>query len=190
MRTTVLLTLTLTNVVWLVGIASTQEPGDRGRREGPRGPGGFMRAIPVMAVLDADEDGDVSAAEIANAVAALKGLDDDKNGKLTEEELRPEFGVGRGGFGGPGGPGGPGGFGRGGLGGPGAGPGGFGGFGPPNSDQFVARALEFDEDKDGKLSRDELVKMAEQFGRGFGGRGFGGRDEGSRVRPQRPASDE
>lgn len=82
--------------------------GGPGGGRGPGGPGGFMRMFPVMAALDADEDGEISAKEIENAVAALKALDKDKNGKLTEDELRPNFG-GRGGFGGPGGGRGPGG---------------------------------------------------------------------------------
>jgi len=87
-------------------------------------------------------------------------------------------------------------------------PGGFGpparagsrfGSGPPSPRQFVENALRFDADKDGKLDRQELTKLAESLGRGRGGRGgssrssqfgnrnsrFGGRDSGRR--PQRPA---
>ena len=86
-----------------------REPGDRAERpRGPedRGPGrGFGRMqMPLMLALDADRDGEISAEEIKNAVAALKKLDRDGNGKLTQEELRPQFG-GPGGFGGRGGPG-------------------------------------------------------------------------------------
>jgi predicted O-methyltransferase YrrM len=62
--------------------------------------------IPVMTALDADGDGELSAQEAADAVAALKKLDKNGDGKLSREELRPQFG-GRGGPGGPG-PGGPG----------------------------------------------------------------------------------
>ena len=79
------------------------------------------------------------------------------------------------------------------------GPGGRFGGGPPDPEQFVERALEFDANKDGKLDRDELRKLAEgmsqRFGRGgFGGRergGFGGRERRGRseTRPRRPASD-
>jgi hypothetical protein len=68
--------------------------------------GGMMRMFPVMAALDADGNGEISAEEIKGAVAALKKLDKNKDGKLTEDELRPSFG-------GPGGPGGRGGFGGG-----------------------------------------------------------------------------
>ena len=169
-------------------------------------------------------------------MAALKGLDKDKNGKLTEDELRPNFGgdrdeQGRGTAGGRGFD--PeamvarmmeqdknkdgklakdevsermqgmieradrdndgvaskdelaasfrrpmGGFGGGQAGGQAGGRGGFGG--PQNAERFVDRALEFDADKDGKLSKEELTKWAEQMGRGFGG-ARGGED-----RPQRP----
>ena len=87
------------------------------------------------------------------------------------------------------------------------GPGGRFGGGPPDPEQFVERALEFDANKDGKLDRDELRKLAEgmsqRFGRGgfggrerggFGGRGrggFGGRERRGRgeARPRRPAPD-
>ena len=67
---------------------------------------------PIIAALDADGDGEISAAEMANAVAALKELDKNGDGKLTREE----FAAPRQGRGGPGrgGPGGPGGGGRGG----------------------------------------------------------------------------
>ena len=45
---------------------------------------------PVMKVLDADADGELSATEIANASAALKTLDKNGDGKLSAEELRPQ----------------------------------------------------------------------------------------------------
>jgi len=54
-----------------------------------------------VTVLDADRDGEISAKEIENAVAALKKLDKNGDGKLSGAEMRPEFGDrGRG----PGGP--------------------------------------------------------------------------------------
>jgi len=65
--------------------------------------------MPLFKALDANGDGVIDAKEIANAPAALKTLDKNKDGKLTSDELRPNFGPGR-----PGGPGGP-------PGGPGAG---------------------------------------------------------------------
>ena len=76
------------------------ERGSRGSQFGGRGgqggPGGFMRMFPVMAALDSDGNGEISSEEIKGAVAALKKLDKNKDGKLTEDELRPSFG-GRGG---------------------------------------------------------------------------------------------
>ena len=176
-----------------------------GNREGQGGPGGqrggFGRfQLPIMQALDADGDGNLSEKEVKKAVASLKTLDKDKDGVVSAEELMPNFG----GFG-PGGPGGPGGFGGpGGAGGFGPGPGGPGGgpsggaggpggaggfrFGPPNSDEMVNRVLEFDSDKDGKLSKDELKKWAESFGRGFGGGrgGPGGSPGGNGDEPRRP----
>jgi hypothetical protein len=160
-----------------------------------------------MKALDADGDGNLSEKEIKKAVAALKKLDKDKDGVVAAAELAPDFGgfgpggppregAGPGGLGGfgPGGTGGgaggagaPGGFGPGGAGGGTGGPGGFRGFAPPNPKDVVDRVMEFDADKDGKLSRDELTKWAEGFGRAFGGgRGPGqGGADGPR-RPQRP----
>jgi len=96
-------------------------------RRGPGGPGGpsggeRMRP-PVMAALDANNDGVIDESEIANAVAALKKLDKNGDGKLTMDEImppRPQGDRGPSGLGGPG-------FGEGrrrpdGQGGPGAGP--------------------------------------------------------------------
>lgn len=44
---------------------------------------------PVMLALDANVDGSLSAAEIANAPASLAALDANKDGKLTADEFRP-----------------------------------------------------------------------------------------------------
>ena len=74
-----------------------------------RPPGGRPMS-PIIAALDADKDGEISAAEIANAAVALKALDKNGDGKLTGEEFRPARGPGGpGGDRGPGGPRGPGG---------------------------------------------------------------------------------
>lgn len=54
---------------------------------------------PIIAALDANQDGELDASEIANATAALMTLDANGDGKLTVEELRParpEGGRGRG----------------------------------------------------------------------------------------------
>lgn len=181
-------------------VVAAQPPGGRdrprGERPGPprgldgrgpegRGPGFVPPRFPLMVALDADEDGEISAEEIADAVAALKKLDKNEDGKLTREELRPQFG-----------PGGPGGFG---------GRGGPGGFGPargPGRGDMVARIMSFDENEDGKVTKDEAPEpMRRMFQRvdanqdgaidkeeaeamaerahGFGGRGDpGGRGRG------------
>ena len=44
---------------------------------------------PLLAALDTDQDGEISAKEIDNAVTALKTLDKDGDGKISNEELRP-----------------------------------------------------------------------------------------------------
>lgn len=55
-----------------------------------RGPGFRPHPIdPVMLALDANSDGALAAAEIANAPASLKALDTNSDGKLTRDELRP-----------------------------------------------------------------------------------------------------
>ena len=76
--------------------ASRERGSQSGGRGGRGGPGGFMRMFPVMTALDSDGNGEISPEEIKGAVAALKKLDKNKDGKLTEDELRPNFG-GRGG---------------------------------------------------------------------------------------------
>ena len=179
-------------------------PGGRGgpgggQGGGPGGPGGGGRPpMPIIEALDADHDGVISAEELKNASAALLALDKNKDGKLTEDEYRPmgrgpggDAGGPGGGRGGPGGPGGgvsggrggeggrPGGPGREGGGGPG-GPGGRGAGGPgggppePNPERMLEHAMEFDADKDGKLSKDELQKFIADFVQRHGGAGGAG----------------
>lgn len=81
-----------------------QDEGNQNRRPGPGGPGGpRMFGGPLLEALDANKDGELDAAEIENAAAALKKLDKNADGKITVAELRPQ----RPGGGGPGGPGGP-----------------------------------------------------------------------------------
>lgn len=90
-------------------------PGRQGGPGGAGGEGGFRPPKhPLETALDANGDGVIDATEIANASAALKKLDKNGDGKLTEDEyrpMRPQGGPGGpgGGRGGPGGPGGPGG---------------------------------------------------------------------------------
>ena len=142
----------LSLAVTLVLTATAQ---DR-RPEGGRGrDGGPPRMNPMFAALDANGDGTIDASELANASVALKKLDRNGDGKLTEDEVRPSFG----GRGGPGGPG--------------------GNQGAGNVDEVVARMLQFDKNADGKLAKDELPeRMAAMMERGDANKdGFLTRDE-------------
>lgn len=160
--------------------AQPPEPGERGPdRRGPR-PGGptFMMMNPLAAAIDADKNNEISAEELKNAANALETLDKNDDGKLTFDELRPSFSrdSDRPGFGprrdrGPDAdvadrprgerrfefrgrerdgrerglrPERPDGF-------------------RPTPEAFVKRAMTFDADQDGKLSREELAKFAEQI---------------------------
>ena len=66
-----------------------QHPGGRGGP--PGGPPGMGRppVPPVIVALDTDRDGELTAAEIANASKALLTLDKDGDGKLSAAELMP-----------------------------------------------------------------------------------------------------
>jgi hypothetical protein len=66
----------------------------------PGRPGFRRQPPPIIAALDANHDGVIDEAEIANAPAALKTLDKNGDGKLTMDELmgpRPMRGGGPGG---------------------------------------------------------------------------------------------
>ena len=109
--TGVLATLAMLAVMAQAVVA--QQPGPQGQapgqRRGPRtGPPRERSGrpfgpppIPVMTAIDANHDGEISAKELAGAVAALEKLDKNADGKLARDELRPQFG-GPGGASGPG----------------------------------------------------------------------------------------
>lgn len=105
--------------------------GDRGERRGPEG--GMMKFMPILAALDSNGDGVISAEEINNASVSLKKLDKNNDGQLTEDEIRPMGGRGgRGGFGG-------------------------------SPEEMVKRLMEFDKNGDGKLSKDELPERMQEM---------------------------
>jgi Ca2+-binding EF-hand superfamily protein len=77
--------------------AAPPAPAQR-RGGGPGGPGrgGFGPFDPAANALDADHNGEISADEIANASTSLKTLDKNNDGSITEDEVRPALGDGRG----------------------------------------------------------------------------------------------
>jgi Ca2+-binding EF-hand superfamily protein len=122
----------------LAGLNFAQEGPQGGFGRGG-GRGGMIRFSPILSALDADHDGVISASELANAPAALKTLDKNGDGKLTEDELRPQFG----------------GRGRGEGRGPGRGEG-EGEAQGPNANELVNTLMAFDKNGDGKLTKDEV----------------------------------
>lgn len=152
------------------GQAGGRQGGGPGGRGGGRGQAmggpGAQQQSPLLRIFDADGDGELSPKEISAAANVLRKLDQNRDGKLTAEELRP---VGAGSQG-PGGQtmqggdgprggrqaagGGPAGGGR-----PTGGGGGGGGRGgdPAKDDAAFAKdMMSFDENKDGSLSQAEL----------------------------------
>ena len=56
----------------------------------PQNQQGTPPGPPAVKLLDANDDGELSASEIANASTVLAELDTDGNGRLSEEELKPK----------------------------------------------------------------------------------------------------
>lgn len=163
-------------------------PGQKGQKGGPGGQGGNFGGggegfrppqHPLELALDANGDGVIDAKELANAVAALRKLDKNGDGRITDDEFRPmRPGGGFGGQGGPGGFGGqPGGKsfggppgkegkGQGGGGGEPGGPEGQkggGGQAPKGEGDFVSRLFQNDKNNDGKLTKAELPESMQSI---------------------------
>ena len=190
MNASTLACVAVTGLVLCLNSASAQERrGDGGgaaggRREGPgAGPGregSVARLNPIYQALDTNSDGVIDAKELANASVALKKLDKNGDGKITEDEVRPAMGPGRG---------------------SGAAADEMvkrlmefdkNGDGKLSKEELPERMQTLiercDTDKDGALSKDEIKKVYEQRAGTAAGAPRGERNEGER-RPQRPSDD-
>ena len=185
-------------------IASAQEerkdraPGKRPDMQRPGsgpGAGGFqggpmamLQMMPILKVLDTDQDGTLSASEIANASKALIQLDKDGDGIISVEEMRPDMSKMPGGI-------------------AGAGPGANGqpngammvkmferndanGDGKLTGDEIPERMRDklkmVDKDGDGSISKSELAAMAARMEDGLGKRPGKDGNTGGGVKPKRP----
>jgi hypothetical protein len=117
-----------------------QDPGRPPRpdddEDGPPPPPFGPPPNPMFLAIDTDDDGELSPKEIANAAKSLLKLDRNKDGILTEDEVRPPPPGGRRGPGG-GGPPPPGGRGA-------------------DARAMVESVMKYDKDGDGKVSAKEL----------------------------------
>lgn len=67
-------------------------------QEGQNGPRpSFIRVSPILNAVDSNQDGTLSAAEIADSAAQLRKLDKNGDGRLTRDEGGVQFGGARGG---------------------------------------------------------------------------------------------
>jgi hypothetical protein len=89
----ILLTLSLTSAAVLSAQTTTPDGSTGSRRGGPGGPGGHggprRGGNPIIRVIDADKNGEVSSTELANAPAAIRTLDANGDGIVSADELRP-----------------------------------------------------------------------------------------------------
>ena len=85
----------------LVGCAATDQPREDVQPEEREDNARRVRRLPAFRALDTDDDGDISAGEIDAAPESLASLDDDGDGRLSGDELRPRRGGPRVFFGSP-----------------------------------------------------------------------------------------
>jgi len=169
--------------------ARRQQGGDRAEMAGA-----MTQRMPLFMALDADKDGSISASEIENASKALATLDKDGDGALSPEEIRPDFAaMARDGMPREGQP---------------------GANGAPGKEMMARMFEQRDENKDGKLSGDEIPErmqqnltrmdengdgaidksemvkaMAKMGDRAGQGRGSKGDKDGAGVKPKRPSAE-
>jgi Ca2+-binding EF-hand superfamily protein len=115
-----------------------------------RGQMSFIRMSPILNAIDVNQDGILSAAEIADAAARIQKLDKNADGKLTREEAGLQMGL---------------------RGGRGRGEGGRGGEAPPaqppTTEELTSTLMAFDSNRDGKLQKSEVPeRMQGLFERG------------------------
>ena len=73
-----------------ITLSQTADQREQGGPHTPGGPeGGRRPPPPIIAALDLNHDGVISADEIAMAPESLKKLDKNGDGQLTPDELRP-----------------------------------------------------------------------------------------------------
>jgi hypothetical protein len=84
---TILAVLALGVAATIAGAQDSQPPMQQG--QGGPGKGHRPPPNPICQALDVNHDHVIDADEIANAPAALKALDKNGDGKLTEDEIRP-----------------------------------------------------------------------------------------------------
>ena len=75
---------------------SPKDAAAAGRGDGPGGEMNFIRFDPILAAVDTNGDGVISADEIKNSAEAIRKLDKDGDGKVTREEATPQRGPGHG----------------------------------------------------------------------------------------------
>ncbi len=122
--------------------------------QGEGGPPNFFRMSPILNAVDVNQDGALSAAEIANAPAQLRKLDKNGDGKLTQDEAGMQMGRGGGG-----------GRGRGEE--EGSGVGDEPPAQAPSADDLTSMLMAFDANHDGKLEKSEVPeRMQGIFERG------------------------